>query len=327
MKRRLLAWGWVLKVAFTGSLLWYIIATVPLSKVLPALQQARLPDVYAALTALLVARGLMGLRMKRVTDQQGMSLKVSQLIGISLASTFYGTFMPGSLSGGLVRWYRISRQDGKPTAALAAIGFDRLMDTMTGALFGLGCWLLSAQARQRWVIGSCLFGAAIGCLFLYYLAFHSHGFRRTSNALGRPIKAYIPVWLREKLQIIFDASKQYHNLPPVELASILCLSLLIHLVATAAFVFLGRSLGMHLAWIDFGWIRSAWLLLAMLPITIAGLGLREGSLLFFLKPYGIAGHQVIALSCLRLATSLVIAALGGVLELRFLRKQRSKRGA
>ncbi len=310
-----------LKIALTGSLVWYIVHTVPLSKVVPALRQAHLPDVFAAFAALLVARGLMGLRMKRVTDQQGMSLKVSQLIGISLASTFYGTFLPGSLSGGLIRWYRISRKDGKPTEALAAIGFDRLMDTMTAAIFGLGCWLLSAQARPRFVIGLGLLGATLGCLFLYFLAFHAQGSRLTSNSVGRLLKPRIPSWLREKLKIIFDASKQYHGLPAAELASIFSLSLLIHWISTAAFVFLGWSLGIHLTLIDFGWIRSAWLLLAMLPITIAGLGLREGSFLIFLKPYGVAGPQVIALSCLRLATSLAIAALGGLLELRYLRRQ------
>ena len=172
------------------------------------------------------------------------------------------------------------------------------------------------------MVGSALFAATAGCTFIYFLAFHVHGSRLTSNSVGRLIKPRIPAWLRDKLKIIFDASRQYHDLKVGTLAWLLLLSVLIHWITTVAFAFLGWSLGMHLALIEFGWIRSCWLLLAMLPITIAGLGMREGSLLYFMGPYGVGGPQIIALACLRLATSLTIAAIGGLLELRYLRWRR-----
>jgi hypothetical protein len=136
------------KYVFTALLVWWILRTVPLAHIVEAIRNSHTQDVLAGILALVVARPIMALRMKRITDQQGLSLTVPQLIEISLVSTFYGTFLPGSLSGGLIRWHRIASQDQKPTAALTAIAFDRLMDTITAVTFGLVCWIASAPERN-----------------------------------------------------------------------------------------------------------------------------------------------------------------------------------
>ena len=63
------------------------------------------------------------------------------------------------------------------------------------------------------------------------------------------------------------------------------------------------------------WMRSFGMLVGMLPLTIAGLGVREGALLTVMVPYGINPSGVVAFSLVRMAISLIIAGLGGVLEL------------
>jgi uncharacterized membrane protein YbhN (UPF0104 family) len=94
---------WFAKIALTAALVAYILRTAPIAEIVEALQDARFFYMLPAILALLVSRVLMGCRMKRVTDHQGMSLTIPQLVGISLTSTFYGTFLPGSLGGSLVR--------------------------------------------------------------------------------------------------------------------------------------------------------------------------------------------------------------------------------
>jgi glycosyltransferase 2 family protein len=166
---------WIAKLALTAAIVAYILRTAPVHEIWEALQGARFFYMLPAIFALLVSRVLMGFRMKRVTDHQGMTLTIPQLVGISLTSTFYGTFLPGSLGGGLVRWYRLSRQDQKRSAALAAIGFDRLADMSATMGLGLVCWLASAQARQSPVIGMLFAGAWIACVLIYLGAFHAKG--------------------------------------------------------------------------------------------------------------------------------------------------------
>jgi hypothetical protein len=53
----------------------------------------------------------------------------------------------------------------------------------------------------------------------------------------------------------------------------------------------------------------------MIPISISGLGVREGALLFLLKPYGVWGEEALALSLIIFGiTVLLIGAIGGLLE-------------
>ncbi len=291
---------WTAKIVVTVLFLAYILRTVPLPLVVQALRGANISYVLLALAALLVSRVLMGCRMKQITNHQGMSLTVPQLVGISLTSTFYGTFLPGSLGGGLIRWYRLSRQDRKPGAALAAIAFDRLLDTSASTVLGLVCWLLSVSGRSRLPVGMVLLASFLVCAAVFWLAFH----------------AKISVKKVKKLNSLLEAAQNYRTFPKRSLASVFSLSLAIQLTGTVSFAFAAQALDIQLPFADFAWIRTFAILAAMLPITVAGLGVREGVALALMGPYGIDPAQIVAFSVVRLANSLVIAGLGGLVELK-----------
>ena len=54
-------------------------------------------------------------------------------------------------------------------------------------------------------------------------------------------------------------------------------------------------------------------LLGTLPVTVAGLGAREGAALLFLSVYGVSNAAAVAASLLTLAASLFWALVGGLL--------------
>ena len=72
---------------------------------------------------------------------------------------------------------------------------------------------------------------------------------------------------------------------------------------------------------NIGWVRSVVLLIGMLPVALAGFGVREGSLIAALQPYGVTAAQAVALSFLLFGRDLLSAAVGGLAEARsFLRR-------
>ncbi|MBI4341165.1 MAG: flippase-like domain-containing protein [Candidatus Omnitrophica bacterium] len=316
--------GWWLRAGVAGGLLYLIIRTIPLADVARSLRSARLPEVAAAIALLGAARALSGYRMKRLTDEQGMGLSTLQIMEIGMASSFYGFVLPGSLSGGLIRWYRLGRQGKKPAGAVAAIAFDRWTDTMVLAAVGLACWALSPIAHTRALIGLILLAAIAALLGLYGMTFQQHG-ARVLEPFRRLLRSLAPGLMREKINRVRKALAQYHALPPTALGALLGLSVAVQLAGAASLLLLARSLNVSLPFVDVCWIRSCMLLLAMLPITVAGLGIREGSLLVFLAPYGVSGAEAIALSVLKLAAGLVLIVVGGLLELRrLLQPQRAQ---
>ena len=90
-----------------------------------------------------------------------------------------------------------------------------------------------------------------------------------------------------------------------------------------SFLCFARSLDIELCFVHIGWIRSVVAVLMMRPISFAGLGLREGSLVLLLPPYGVAESDAVALSLLLFANNVAIKLLGGLVELRYALQHRT----
>jgi len=81
---------------------------------------------------------------------------------------------------------------------------------------------------------------------------------------------------------------------------------------------LARALGLELSLLTIGWVRSAVVLIAMLPVSLGGIGLREGAFLYFLTPCGVGQEQAVAYSFLVFIVAvLFLGILGGIVEGRF----------
>ena len=117
------------------------------------------------------------------------------------------------------------------------------------------------------------------------------------------------------LSKFYESLSKYRTIPIKSLAFILILSILIHFLDVLVYFLLTKSLGLNVSVVTVGWIRSATILATMVPVTISGLGVREGVLIFLLKPYGVAGEEAFALSILVfLVTIFLIGIIGGLFE-------------
>lgn len=120
---------------------------------------------------------------------------------------------------------------------------------------------------------------------------------------------------RKKINNLFISLKQYQDLTFCSLAFIFTLSIMTQLLGILIYYLLAISLGINIPFIRMGWIRSAVVMITMVPVSISGLGVREGALLFLLNPYGVVGEESLALSFLIFGiTLLLIGALGGFIE-------------
>jgi uncharacterized membrane protein YbhN (UPF0104 family) len=105
----------------------------------------------------------------------------------------------------------------------------------------------------------------------------------------------------------------------------LLLSLTSHGLGVTAFTLLAHSIGLDVGFETFAWVRSATILATMIPISVMGIGVREGVLVYLLTPRGVESPSAVALSFLVLAATVLTPALfGGLVEMErlILRKQR-----
>jgi hypothetical protein len=89
---------------------------------------------------------------------------------------------------------------------------------------------------------------------------------------------------------------------------------------------LGRGLGMSVSFVSMGWVRSVVTLFTTLPISIGGVGVREGMLVLTLAGFGVAAPDANAHTILIFATTILAPGLaGGVVEAaHWLRRSRDR---
>jgi len=262
----------------------------------------------------LVMHLIAGYRLKFFTKNQGLPISLFQAIEINMSAVFYGIFLPGgNLTGGAIRFYKLSGRGKNMNEALAALALDRVIATLALCIVGILFWLIHIPSESGYIVLSMTFllvGLALLNIFLFTETIHI-----SKGIIGEIIS------LIERLLVLFRLKKlieTFHRFKGLTLKSIffiLTLSIVSQLLGVLVFYQLALSLGMDISFVAMGWVRCAVVLITMVPITIAGLGVREGALIFLLRPYGVQDDQAIALSILVFAvTVLMIGLLGGLIE-------------
>lgn len=309
MKNKL---SWVLKALVTSGLLYYIFMTIPVTEIVPAIYSARIHYFATAFFLVLLMNYVASCRMKRLTDRQGMTVTVRRIFEINLITNFYGLFLPGSLAGGAVRWHKLYKTDKNGPGAFIAIIFNRFILTTATAATGVVFWALAGNYKANDAAGLSLLGILASLLILQGVMVHG----RISSWVERSIggKARMPEVLRDKLRKLILSLSQYRDLPFASLLRLAALSFAEEFLGVASFYFVSLAIGIEVPFVHLGWIRSCILIVTMLPISFSGFGVREGTLIALLAPYGVSGTLAVAFSLLLFARTLLSAAIGGVLE-------------
>jgi len=306
---------WICKLAITVGILAYIFGKIPGSEVIGSIASADPWYILAAFSITGIIRILEACQMKILTDHQRLSLSLSDIVGIGFASSFYSLFLPGFLSGGAIRWYRFSRPENKPFEALASITFWGLADTFLMVLIGTVLLALdiSGGAYARFL--PYMVVVLSGFLGAFLLIFHKF----TSIHLGENMEIGrgegVLAAAKKGIRNMFRSIVQFRDLPRRSFFRMAGLSLAAHALGVLIFFLFALSLELDLTVMTLGWIRSFIRIVTMLPVSISGFGVREGTLIIVLGSFGVAPAQAISFSLLLFSRVLLVGLVGGILEM------------
>ena len=188
--------------------------------------------------------------------------------------------------------------------------FDRLLATASLCVVGMGAWALIERPGASGpvlavVVGALAFTLGLMAALVTELSFPARLGRIAGGRLSGAV---------ERLR---RAQGVARDLPRSVLLRVVAVALFTQLLGVAAYALVAAALGLELSLVTVAWARSAALLLAILPVSVSGLGVREGAVVVLLAPYGIAAPDAMAFSLAGFtATTVVSALLGGVLEIR-----------
>lgn len=299
------------KFILSALLMGLVFYHVPVTDLLQRFQGVLWGWLAAALLIAIVSEWVNAKQMALILQAQSIHLATAKVCRINLLTYFYSLFLPGTLAGGAVRWYHFSRGNQRPTEALAAILFNRLLETALLIILGLLFWLWEQEAAQEVLRGPALILISATLLALYAFSFT----RRFYTWMhGLITLRFIPLWASGRLQKLLDCMRTFSGLGLSFHMAMIVLGLARNLIMIISLYFLALSLELSLSLAALAWVRCCITLLLILPISIGGFGLREGAFVLLLAPYGIAPAQALALSFLQLSRNLVFAIIGGLSE-------------
>lgn len=293
-----------LKFLLTAVLLWVAVRSVDIAAVSKLL--SGLNPIWAAvaflLTGLIIATD--AILLSSVLRVFGRNLQLSAAFLYSLVGWFFSNVAPSTMGGDVFRGVQLSRaglpvgQSVRLIIAIRILSFTTLLVVMLGG-FPVALHLIIRE-RDAALLGTILAGAALSICALFLFAQHIARIRSLERfAVFRKLET-----VAEDCRILLQPNRS------IALAWIAALSQHLARIGVLAALATGLKLGISLATL-FAFTQAA-LLVAMMPISLGGWGVRELTFVYFLGTAGVSSEAALSLSISFGLLRLVVGAIGGV---------------
>lgn len=297
-------WGFWLRIGVSVVLLAVLATHVPdVGGIVPETHHLRSLLLLAlALLVTLTGVVLSAWRWQRVLAVFDAPVTIGTLTNHYLAGLFVGNVLPSTIGGDVLRVSRCSATTRSPTVAFASVVLERLTGFVALPLLVAAGFLLRPSlldAERAW-LALLVAGVTLGALgAILFLAGHpaiAGRFRDNDN------------WTRFIGSVHDGVDRLRHR--PRQALSVLATALVyqVSVVFAVALVFWTLDLPVPAAGI-LAFVPAV-AMMQVLPLSIGGLGVREGMLVLFLHPFGVSNGQAIAVGLLWYASMLVVSMLG-----------------
>jgi len=254
------------------------------AQMVEALRNAQYHWVVIGILAYVLVEIAAAFRWHVLLKVQGIHLSLPRLSGLFLIGMFYNQFLPGGTGGDIIKSYFLLKETAdKKAGALLAVVFDRFIGlvalvAITGGLISLRFDFLSQTLETRrllWLLLMLLGGSIVVLLSTFVI---------TGFNLVHSLPKKFPG--REKLIEISAAYHLYAHHWPATLVAFGA-SIVAHLATFATFLCAAYALGAAVPLVNFFAVMPIERTISALPISFAGIGLREKVLQIML--HGLCG--------------------------------------
>jgi uncharacterized membrane protein YbhN (UPF0104 family) len=229
------------------------------------------------------------------------TIKYSRLLSLFFIGSFFNTFLPGRVGGDVIKTFYLYRDTGKGGISIASVFMDRYMGLCAMVVISLiaftGGYSYIKGTEIVWII-PVAFGVFLIISFILWKV--NWGKIRFLGAFYNPLMEYK---MRER--IIYNG---------------LLLSLIVQVIGITEVYLLSLAIGLKVPVIYFFIFVPIINVISAIPISIAGLGVRETGFVALFKmvfsELGVTSDHAVSLSILLFIAMCLINLIGGIEYLR-----------
>ena len=282
-----------LKLAVSLGLLVYIIGKIPFADLKAVLLHANRASLLLAFLLVNLCMVVSAVKWRPLLTVLQVDIPLRRLLAVYYIGLFANNFLPSSIGGDALRIYHAAKDTGKTAEAAASVVGERLLASLA-LVFTAAAAMLFLSGQDAALIYRYVGVLAAVCAVLAAVVFY-YPFRETGR-IGR-----------------FLCRISEYKKHPGTLALVLLLSFGFQICMVLANVYIFGALGVQLpVYLHFVYVPVI-MAVSMLPVSINGLGVREGMYVLFYGSAGVDGATALLCSLLFFTQITVSSLAGGII--------------
>lgn len=305
-----------LKLILLFIIFYWISKSVNITDAIKVLLKANLALFFTAFVFNNLSSVFLTIKWLRLAKPLDLKSNFTELLALNYISFFYSSFVPGQSSGELIKGLKLAKKEGAIQKVWIPIFIDKITNLLIVFLIGFIAVICNEIYRNNIGLVIVVSLSTILLLFTTIVLFSEN--TEAFIKIMREFLINVLKIFKIKTGLIKDFSLNYfkeykkHNFLMLET---LIWSLLTKLPHVFAFYLLAKSLNIDLSILQCAWLFSIVSVVTLIPISFSGLGIREGAIIALLAQIGIDASSALSLSILIFIMGILIAIIGGILEL------------
>ncbi len=298
--------GLPLKLLISASLTWYVLRGMDWSELAQVFAAARL-DAFALAILLFVLSNCIGAaQWHLLLRAQDLAVSPRQSVLLYHVGIFFNNVLLGNIGGDAVRIYDVRRLTGHGTAGAAATLMDRFVGLLSTCTLALAAYPFVAGSDRTWVVPvlAPVWGGLVAALAVGLSP-------RLGDLLETVAQRALPARLAGFLSRLQRLVAVYRQRPGL-LAGVLGISLAVQFCRILVYYAAGLAVGMDPGVTYFVCFQPVAAIVAALPVSVGGLGVREGALVGLFAGVGVGRNASLAMSLLGFVAGIAASLLGGI---------------
>jgi uncharacterized protein (TIRG00374 family) len=248
-------------------------------------------------------------RWQLLLKAQGAEVALTPLASSYLVGMFFNSFLPGIVSGDVVRGMDVSRHVGGLSTSFLVVFVERLTGIVALLLLSafalpLIGWDVVGQTKIHLVL------LIVGCLIVFTIVILSNQ-RLRVMITKQPVRFPVAGKIISILDKIYRASEIFGNKKRVVLGCTL-ISIAFQIIVIIHYWLIGKALGLILPWYCYFAIIPVSIFVMMVPASINGIGVREQVFIYLFGSFGLTPTEAVSVAWIGFAMVLIQALVGGI---------------
>ena len=299
--------AFLIKLTISSVLLGFLFWRVDRSAFLRSLQSLPVPLLLGCGGLYILGYIISIIRWQRLLRAGGIELGLWRVGLVYFQGAFFNLFLPTLIGGDIVRGYFIYKLTRGHDASVASILVDRL--TGFAALILLSLTALTFAYRTlndpQVVFGVLAIAACFAGVLCVVLN------RWLTTRVSGVLAIIGLARFQAKLQGLVDALQRYRRHHRA-LAQAFLLSLVLQALIIVTYYLIGVGLNLGVPLLYFFLFVPLITAIAMLPVSVAGLGVRESGVIYFFGKLGVDAATALGMSLVWFSLTLVVSSMGGL---------------